>query len=556
MAEQPIFSDLLRQTLDRPWQSVEAWARHTLQGLAACNPYLDHLVSFDPGQADDWTCISQVAQKDDRNDQESTPRRLPPLPNQTLLTALGPLLKDPTDPAIHLRGQDLKIWAAFLSAAGRKRGIVHRPTRRAQIPVLIAVLFADEQGKHEDDLNHHILFAHVCGAVLDREWLAQETDQLRQALTHQEAFSTLGHLLAGFAHDLGTPLQAILNSAEVIERGQQRHDPVTEARQIMRAALRARGMIQDLIAFTRTDSFPLSAVSPVESVLDALELRRFTPSDPIDVQVLAKGDVSPVLAHPDRLIQVLVNLLDNAHYAVLAEGRGGIRVSFAQGASDAPDEVAIIIENDGPVIPRTVASRLFDHGFTTKPRGQGSGIGLSIARRLTELMGGTLNYDPSFASGTRMVLKLKIAKGKETRPNLEPSPRRKQTARVLIVDDDEELVQSYAAILGLEGFQVLLATRAKAALDLLRSETVDAILCDFHLPDLSAPAFQEQLQKQFPTMVKRVIYATGDEVDPKVQKFLRECTTPTLIKPFRLDQFLRALRQTIEGAEDANPPAS
>jgi two-component system NtrC family sensor kinase len=363
-------------------------------------------------------------------------------------------------------------------------------------------------------------------------------------------------MVAGFAHDLGSPLQAIISMAELIERQSPRTDPLDAARRISRAALRARGMIHDLIGYAREEPFERTRVSAMDAVLDALELDRYASTEETAVRVEAPEDGLFLWAHPQRLTQILVNLIANARHAVDAEGAGCIRVRFEapEALGDEERTGAIVVENEGTPIPKRIADRLFEHGFTTKSPGQGSGIGLSISRRLAELMGGSLRHDASWPKGTRMILQMQRATphaqedaGSTTRTRIE-SP-----TTILIVDDDEELLESYTAILSFEGFHVLSTTRARDALNLLNKQSVDVILCDYHLPDLSAPHFHQALLKVSPAMAQRVIYATGDEVNESVNNFFRQVQTPKLLKPFLVEQLLATIALVIDEPKKGLP---
>lgn len=384
------------------------------------------------------------------------------------------------------------------------------------------------------------------GMALHRQLLLLERrDGLRRA-EEQDRFATMGKLLAGFAHDLGTPLQAIMSLSELLERRPERIDATTAARRIARSALRCRSMIQDLLGFAQAQPFRMECVPVTGAVLDAMELERFSGSGGPPIALDAPDTPVYASASGQRLTQVLVNLLANARQAIAERGgAGSIRIAVTRHPPQAsgPDRVSISVEDDGPGIPPGAASRIFESGFTTKPRGAGSGFGLAISRNLVEGMGGRLEYDAGHSPGARFVVTLAAADAPSPVQTADGSgpPGAAGGRRVLVIDDDEELLESYAAILALDGFHAMTAGKAREALDILAHESVDAIVCDYHLPDMAAPEFHEEVRRRFPACLPRIVYASGDAIDPRVRTFLSSLATPHLLKPFLAEDLVSAI---------------
>ena len=154
---------------------------------------------------------------------------------------------------------------------------------------------------------------------------------------------------------------------------------------IRTAAQRARTVVQALKTFARTgrdDAF--AHIDLVESISTVLTLYRSQTRLGIDVQ-LDYIEAAQVQGNPDALSQVWTNLLQNALHAM--QGQGTLRISVERRAA----HVVVAFANDGPPIPPDVLPRIFDAFYTTKPRGEGSGLGLDIVRKVIVEHGGTLS---------------------------------------------------------------------------------------------------------------------------------------------------------------------
>ena len=382
--------------------------------------------------------------------------------------------------------------------------------------------------------------AHLHGQV------ARQTEQLVES----EKLAVVGRLIAGVAHELGGPLQAIISLAEVLSRAPDRDDRAEAANRIIRSALRCRGMVKDLLTYARKHPHSVEPVQVSDAIMDALELDRFSDVGEVQVHVEGTDDVPPVLADNQRLTQVFLNLITNARHATAQDGRPGlvrIRVSAIDaGASQidlSPDSqvVRVAVEDDGPGVSQQVAETMFEPFVTTKPVGSGTGLGLSVSRSLIMDMGGALYLDGSFSPGARFVVELPSTSSLPTPISDEEGVRESRGLRILLLDDDREILETYEAILALDDHQVTSCDRGKKALAILETEDFDVILCDVRLPDIRGTEFLQRLRAQNPECVERVIFATGDVVNDETRAFLASVPNQALIKPFLAEDLQRAI---------------
>jgi signal transduction histidine kinase len=238
---------------------------------------------------------------------------------------------------------------------------------------------------------------------LERE--AEERVLLARRLRETEKLAVVGNLAAGLGHEIAAPLHVIRGRAEMLRRKatdlptQRNLHIITE--QIDRITL----IVRDLLDFARRREPRLDAVDAgavLRGVAEFLEpeLAR------AGVALRWDGDVSaPILGDPDLLHQVFINLLMNSIHVM--DGRDGPRqILVCVYASVDEGAVGIDIEDTGPGFSEAVLERLFEPFFTTKEPGEGTGLGLAVARSIVEEHGGTIAADNRPDGGARFRIRL------------------------------------------------------------------------------------------------------------------------------------------------------
>nr|MCU0230206.1 PAS domain-containing sensor histidine kinase [Acidobacteriota bacterium] len=225
-------------------------------------------------------------------------------------------------------------------------------------------------------------------AVRARE-LQMAIERLREEqadLLLTERMAALGRIVAGVAHEIHTPLGAILSTLELVRArlAAGRADGLDEMVDLLQeASERIRKVVQSLRAFSRLDAAPVERVDLEEGIESSLALL----AHEMHPRVAALRDYGPlpkVRCRSDEINQVFLNILRNGVQAIRGQGTITVR-SFADGST-----AVIEIEDTGPGIAAEDRERIFDAGFTTKPRGEGTGWGLAICRRIVREHGGEI----------------------------------------------------------------------------------------------------------------------------------------------------------------------
>jgi two-component system NtrC family sensor kinase len=380
------------------------------------------------------------------------------------------------------------------------------------------------------------------------------TDQRRvQAqLLQAEKMSAIGQLVGGMAHEINNPLASILVNMELL-LSETRDPSQQETLQAIKTETdRAAQIVRNLLTYVRGQGSERAAVDLREAIRGALALRRNQLlNQQIEVMVELPPEPVVVLGNTVNLQQVLMNLLVNAEHAIRAH-RGRGRVWVRLGAIDRG--ATIVVEDDGPGIPPELLSRVFDPFYTTKPEGEGTGLGLSVSAGIVADHHGRIVAMERPGGGARFVVELPLSAAGESlsaegaRPQTAAAPQTPvRRGRILLIDDEPDIRRSISKFLTRSGWEVDLADSGDEGLRLLAGADYEAVLCDLRMPGMSGHEFYRRLQAEEAPAIQRLVFMTGDVLSPEASRFLQEAARPVLSKPFALKDLMEVLAQVVPG---------
>jgi two-component system sensor kinase FixL len=232
-----------------------------------------------------------------------------------------------------------------------------------------------------------------------------ERKEMQTKLAQTERLAAVGELAAGVAHEVNNPINTIINCAQLIQDGDSKDE---NCRTIIEEGQRIAEIVHSLLQFARDDRDrpqPTSVHDVVQRTLKLIaeNLKRHG----ITVDVVVPDSVPPVLARPQQLQQVLLNLLINSKDALVQAGGDGRRVAIAATVRDVG--VEITVADNGPGVPAELGARIFEPFVTTKRARGGTGLGLSISKSIVEGYGGTIGLDSTPGRGATFRICLPIA---------------------------------------------------------------------------------------------------------------------------------------------------
>jgi PAS domain S-box-containing protein len=378
-------------------------------------------------------------------------------------------------------------------------------------------------------------------------------DVLRQ----NEKLASLGQLLAGVAHELNNPLAVIVGHAALLQRQLAPGGVQARVEKIAAAADRCGRIVTSFLAVAR-DRAPERRATHVNEVLrGALDLLdEQLRADDVAVALELGDPLPPVWGDPQQLHQVAVNLIVNAQHAMRAAGRR--QLTLRSWGDPVRGRVSFSVADTGPGVPAAHRGRIFEPFFTTKPVGAGSGLGLSVSRGIVEAHRGALELASEAAGGAVFVVTLPVAEAgavlaglPEPGPAAGTAPGRGAARRILVVDDEPMVAELLADMLAADGHQVELASDGQAALSRLAAARFDLVITDVVMPVLDGPGLYRQLERLLPDRRQRVVFITGDTLNPETARFLADTGARTLDKPFEADAVRRLAREAPGGADAA-----
>lgn len=457
-------------------------------------------------------------------------------------------------------GRDLVAFAGVPVAAGDdllgvltlnlKRGRLPQGGDRTLLPSFAAQaavamrnarLFADNRRLYEEA----------------RERLRELQDTQAQLLQAGK-LSAVGQLVSGVAHELNNPLSVVIGYGQLLLSRGVPDDVRRPVELIVAQGARMAKIIQSLLLFSRQRKPERRAVDLREVIGQILNLRETQLAlSSIRVETAFGADVPRAEGDSHQLQQVILNLILNAEQAILGSGVGGRRTgdciritTSARHTGGGGARVIAQVTDNGPGIPAPVLPRVFEPFFTTKKVGEGTGLGLSVSYGIVGQHGGRLSVE-SEPGRTVFTLELPVASAPDqeasaaagTRVGTAHVPTLGKGRRVLVVDDEPDIVELVTTVLDRQGWRVDVASGGRSALERLRQTRYDLVLSDVRMPEGDGADFYRAAVAQQNELAQRFLFITGDTASADAWGRLQGTRAPVLEKPFTPQALLRAVEQ-------------
>lgn len=373
--------------------------------------------------------------------------------------------------------------------------------------------------------------------------VAERTKELvaaEGALVRAEKLAALGQLSAGVAHEINNPAAAVVGNLEFLREelesgrvGEETFDCIDDS---LEAIDRIAKIVRQLLDIGRAAATAPAgdAASVNRAVQQALATARTSLASStivateVDDDLFVRGDEGSV-------VQVLVNLITNAGQAVAGFAKGRILIR----ALESGDDVVISVTDNGVGMSEETKRRLFEPFYTTKPIGQGTGLGLSLSLGIVRSLGGDM-----FVEARRGETTLRVQLPIATAPAPMSSGRtraRERRRRMLLVEDDARVRKALERTLS-SRFDLTVASGVDPALARLDEEVFDLVLSDWKMPDGGGRRLYELAAARHPEAALRMVFMTGGALTADERSFCDRHRLEVLAKPLALDVLLAAAR--------------
>ena len=358
--------------------------------------------------------------------------------------------------------------------------------------------------------------------ITERKQMEKEKEKLEAQLRQAQKMEAIGTLAGGIAHDFNNILAVIMTNVELAELKLSQDSPArANLDVVLKAAHRARDLVKRILTFSRASEQKPKPLQLIPLIKQVMEL--FLAALPTSIEIrqeieLAVGD-DWILADATQIHQLLMNQVTNAAHAMRERG-GMLTVTLScvdsdSGEGDKPERLhpgkylKLTVEDTGQGMDRATIERIFDPYFTTKSPGEGTGLGLAVVHGIVKSHGGAIevNSEPGKGSAFHVYLpKLDRGDASEAKVhNLIPTGSEK----ILLVDDEEELVNASKQMLEHLGYQVSAKTSSRDALDLFRQQPqhFDLVITDYTMPRMTGVELAREMMKIRPDVP--IILVTG-----------------------------------------------
>jgi len=237
-------------------------------------------------------------------------------------------------------------------------------------------------------------------------------------------------------------------------------------------------------------------------------------------------------------------MVSNAQHA-MSQTRSPRRLTLTTQFDRLKGRVVLRVVDSGPGIPPEIRTRIFEPFFTTKPPGEGTGLGLSLCQTIIQEFGGTIQVQSPPGAGAIFSVELPVnveARDRKKIPANEQAPREHKA--ILVVDDEPGIVKTLKTILSADGHHVETASNGIVALQKLREQRYELILTDVRMPQLDGPGLYREIEHLYPGLEQRIVFLTGDLLNPQTRAFLEETEAPYLSKPIVGEEIRKIVQRT------------
>lgn len=383
-------------------------------------------------------------------------------------------------------------------------------------------------------------------------------EETRSALERAQRLESIGKLTGGVAHDFNNILQVIGGNLQLLVTAMQGNEAATRHAQLALNAVERGGKLSSqLLAFARRQPLQPVVINMGRVLRGMEDLLRRALGEAIGIETIVSGGLWNALVDPHQLENVILNLAINARDAM--PGGGNLTIELGNSVLDdayvtttidvpAGQYVMLAITDTGTGMSKEVLERAVEPFFTTKPEGQGTGLGLSMAFGFAKQSNGHFRIYSEPGHGTTIKIYFpRSHEGEEITTTPIPAKVTGGTETILVVEDDLTVQQTVVEMLSSLGYKVLKANNAESALTVLKAGVhCDLLFTDVVMPgELKSPELARQAKALMPSI--EVLYTSGYTQNAIIHGGRLDPGVQLLSKPYRREELALKVHQILKG---------
>lgn len=400
----------------------------------------------------------------------------------------------------------------------------------------------------------------IAGTMQDITERVRLQDQLQQA----SKLEAIGRLAGGVAHDFNNLLNVVSGNVELaLEEIAPEGTVAQYLSEVRKATSSAASLTRQLLAFSRRQLIEPKVVNLNELVQHLHKMLHRLIGEDIDLDLALASDLGSVEIDPGQFDQVIINLAINARDAMPRGGRLTLETAnaeldedYCQGHTDVrPGRfVMLAVTDTGEGMTEAVRSRIFEPFFSTKPQGQGTGLGLSVIFGAVKQAGGSIETYSELGHGTSF--KIYLPRVDESARSLEQATRYDGKLRgsetILLVEDNDGVRELTTRMLRRLGYHVIACDNGKNALTFVldRKPELDLLLTDLVMPEMGGRELSERMRGLYPDIA--ILLCSGYTEDTFVRLGIASDALEFIGKPFTMNQLGRRIRELLDARVTRN----
>jgi two-component system, cell cycle sensor histidine kinase and response regulator CckA len=410
----------------------------------------------------------------------------------------------------------------------------------------------------EGEARHPVRTVGGAQDITDRKRAETDRVRLQEQLTQAQKMETVGRLAGGVAHDFNNMLSVISGHAELALRTTASGDPVRGSlEEIRTAARRAADLTRQLLAFARRQVVAPKVLDLNAAVASSLGILQRLIGEDIQLTWTPSNEAGRVRIDPSQVDQVLTNLAANARDAIEGVGRVTVRTGHVtlggpdgkrlEGGLPGPHAV-LEVADTGRGMDADAVAHLFEPFYTTKPVGQGTGLGLATVYGIVKQNDGCVEVDSELGRGTIVRIFLPSVDADVTGATTDMAAGLPQSGHetVLLVEDESAVLRLSKIVLERFGYKVLTAGTPSEALEVFQTHQgyVHLLVTDVVMPEMNGRELAARLRESRPEL--KALFVSGYSASALAPRGVLDEGVHFLQKPFSLEDLASSVREALD----------